>query len=457
MPCCDAHLVFSAVVEASSRSFKMRKPRDGPVGDTSATDDSEVLVRHGLARVHNIADVRERARRRLPRPLFDFVDGAAENEWTASANRRDFDDLVIRPRMATGAPPPVLDTTVLGVPISMPLMLAPCGMIRAVHPDAEPGVARAADEAGTLSILSLSAGTPMESVAESMAPGRRWCQAYFFDGRRGTEAMLNRAKAAGFDTLVITVDMPVAGNRERDVRNRIDRPLGVNVRSAIDMAPHIARRPEWFLGFMRDGMPLSMVNLPTFRPGLTALTAANVVRLTPPTWSDVTWARELWDGPVVVKGIVSGDDARNAVDSGADAIVVSNHGGRQLDGLPSTITALPEVAEAVGSQVELLLDGGVRRGAHVLKAVSLGARAVLVGRPYVYGLAMAGTAGVSKVLDIFRDEMARALMLSGYSTVSELGPDWVQNRRTSPLGVGGSDGQASDSLALSARTRLTSR
>jgi isopentenyl diphosphate isomerase/L-lactate dehydrogenase-like FMN-dependent dehydrogenase len=202
------------------------------------------------------------------------------------------------------------------------------------------------------------------------------------------------------------------------------------------MAPHIARHPGWFLGFVRDGMPLSMVNVPTSQAGLTALTAASVVRLTPPTWSDVAWARELWGGPVVIKGVVTGDDARRAVDSGADAIVVSNHGGRQLDGISSTIAALPEVADAVGMQVELLLDGGVRRGTDVLKAVSLGARAVLVGRPYVYGLAMAGEAGVGRVLGIFRDEMSRALMLSGYSQVSELGPDWVQSRQARIAALG---------------------
>lgn len=382
-------------------------------------------MRRAVARAHNWADVREGARRRLPRPLFDYVDGAAEDETTHAANRRDFGSLTIRPRVAAGTQAPVLDTTVLGVPLSLPVILAPCGLIRAVHPDAEPGAARAADDAGTLSILSVAAGTAMEAVAAEMAPGRRWIQVYFHDGRRGTELLLDRARAAGFDTLVLTVDVPAPGNRERDVRNGIDRPLGVNVRSAMVMGPHIARHPGWFAGFLRDGMHMSTVNLPESR-----------IDATPPSWSDIAWARDRWRGPVIIKGIMTGDDALRAIDAGADAIVVSNHGGRQLDGVCSTIAALPEVAQAVGGQIELLLDGGVRRGTDVLKAVSLGARAVLVGRPYVYGLAMAGTAGVRKVLDIFRDEMARALTLSGYSRLSDLGPGWVNRPARETFGSG---------------------
>lgn len=368
--------------------------------------------------IHNIDEARDLARKRLPRVLYDYVDGGAEDETTLRLNRSAYSAVNLRGRVCQPVAEPVLATTVLGTPISLPIILAPCGMVRAVHPDGDPGVARAAAAAGTISVLSVASGSPMEDTARAIASGRRWFQISFFGGRDGTGIILDRAMEAGFDHLVISVDSSKAGNREREARHQLPKYLNVSTRSAIHFGPQMARHPAWLRRFIADGMPLLPANIPNQRNG--------VLNLTPPSWDDIEWAVERWPGPVIVKGIMHPGDARRAVAAGAAAVVVSNHGGRQLDGLPGTFSVLPDVVDAVGGSAEVLLDGGLRRGTDIIKALAAGARAVLIGRPYIYGLAVGGQAGVELVLEIFRTEMSRALGLMNCPSVSDLDCSWIQ-------------------------------
>lgn len=377
------------------------------------------------ARCHNVSDVRRAAKRALPRPLFDFVDGSADDEQTMNANRSAFSSVTFRPRMAVDVPNPDLSTTVVGSSLALPILLAPCGMIRSVHPDAEPGVARAAASRGTVSILSSAAGTSLETVAKSTPGTSHWFQLYFLGGRSGALDLMRRAADAGFTTLVVTVDTPMPGNRERDVRNGLSQKLGVNLASARSMGPHIARHPRWFYGFLRDGLPLSFGNMPASTAGITPLLATTMLQVAQPSWEDIAWARREWNGPLLVKGLTTGDDARRALEGGADGVIVSNHGGRQLDGLPASLYSLIEVVEELQGEAELLLDGGIRRGSDVAKALALGATAVIVGRPYVYGLAIGGQSGVDRVLEILATELSRTLRLLGCPSVRQLDSSWV--------------------------------
>ena len=372
-------------------------------------------------RILNVTDGRRRARRVLPPVVFDYIDGGADDECTMQANEAAFADLVFVPRMAVDTGVPQLATTVLGSPVSMPVLLAPCGLVRVIHPDAGPGVARAAANQGTLCVLSTVAGSSLEDVVASSS-GPLWFQLYASGGRSELEVLVDRARAGAVRALVITIDTPVLGNRERDVRHGVTPPLRVTTHNAVHLGPQVLSRPKWTLRMVRDGLKLAGAP----RPDATVSADATAMTGSPFTWDDVEWLRASWSGSLVVKGLLTADDARRAVQAGADAVVVSNHGGRQLDGAPATIRALPEVVSAVGGDAEVLMDGGVRRGGDVVKALALGARAVLVGRPYLYGLAVAGEAGVERVLDILRVEMARTLALMGCASVHELGPDSVQ-------------------------------
>lgn len=378
----------------------------------------------------SVEDVRRKARRRTPKMVFDYVDGGARAELTMRANRDAFDEIVFRPRMAVRVADPDLSTTVLGERVALPVLLAPCGGLRAVHPHGESGAARAAHRAGTVFCLSSAAGTSIEQVAQD-APGSRWFQLYFLGGRAGAERLVDRAAAAGYRTLVVTVDTAVAGVRERDVRNGMTAGPYVNARNIARFAPHVAVRPRWLWNFARDGFSVDLANAAALGPGgapMTPLEASGGMYAEPPTWDDMRWLRERWTGPLVVKGIVTAEDARLAVDLGADAVVVSNHGGRQLDGAPATARALPEVVDAVADRAEVLLDSGVRRGTDVMKAVALGARAVMIGRAFVYGLAAGGEPGVDAVLELLREEMRNSMQLLGCDAVGALDTSWLAPR-----------------------------
>ena len=376
-------------------------------------------------RVVNIEDLRRLARRRLPKVVFDYVDGGAEGEVTLRENRRAFDALTFRPRHAVGLPAADLRTSVLDTELALPVLLAPVGYTRVMHPAGEPAAARAAGAAGTAYILSTVSGYSLEDVKRASA-GTVWYQLYLVGGREVAEAAIERARRAGYSALVVTIDTAVAGLRERDVKNGMTQLLGGRLLAKIPFLPQLLAHPGWLASFLLDGgVPrLANVVLPGVGPMplvdvTTALARAAI------TWDDLRWLRDAWRGPIVVKGVLTGDDARCAVDAGAAAVVVSNHGGRQLDGVPASLRVLPEVVTAVNGRAEVLMDGGVRRGSDVIKAICLGARAVLVGRAYAYGLAAAGEAGVGRALEILRADMERTLKLLGCGSVTKLDRSFV--------------------------------
>jgi isopentenyl diphosphate isomerase/L-lactate dehydrogenase-like FMN-dependent dehydrogenase len=376
-------------------------------------------------RVVNVEDLRRLARRRLPQIIFEYIDGGAEDEVTLRANRDAFAAVTFRPRQAVAVPVCDLRTAVLGAELALPALLAPVGYSRAMHPDGELGAARAAGAAGTGYILSTVSGYGLEDVRAATA-GPVWYQLYPIGGRAAAEAAIARARGAGFSALVVTVDTGVAGLRERDIRNGMGELVGGPLLAKLRYLPQLLTHPRWLMSFLLHGGLPVLPNIVIPGQGPMPLVDVNTaLGHTPITWADLRWVRDLWPGPIVIKGVLTGEDARRAVDAGAAAVVVSNHGGRQLDGAPASLRALPEVVAAVNGQAEVLMDGGIRRGSDILKAICLGARAVLLGRAYAYGLAAAGEAGVARVLEILRADLERSLKLLGCAAISNLGRSFV--------------------------------
>jgi isopentenyl diphosphate isomerase/L-lactate dehydrogenase-like FMN-dependent dehydrogenase len=387
---------------------------------------NSTLSRRYSIRARNIADLRDIARSRLPKVIFDYIEGGAEDEFTLRENRSAFQAITFRPRQAVTREPCDLRTRIVGHDLSSPVLLAPVGYSRIMHADGEVAAARAAGDAGTVFILSSISGHRMEDVRNA-STGPVWYQLYLIGGRAAAEAAIARAAQAGFSALVVTVDTPVAGNRERDYRNGMRELMGKNVFAKLPFLSQFLSHPRWLLNFLLDGgMPkLANIGIPGQGPlPLTDVTTALAHAAV--TWKDLQWMREIWPAPIIVKGILTGDDAKRAVDCGAAAVIVSNHGGRQLDSTCASLRALPEVVDAVGSQVDVLMDGGIRRGSEVVKALCLGARAVLVGRAYVYGLAAAGEAGVALSLSILREDLERTLKLLGCSSISKLNSSFIE-------------------------------
>ncbi len=381
---------------------------------------SRSLDERAATRLHSVEDARRAARRRLPAVVYDYVEGAADDEVTMARNASACAGVTFRPRMAGGPFEPRLDTTVLGTRVALPVLLAPCGLVRLLHPDGPAGVARAAVGRGTVSVLSTVAGSPVEDVAAA-AGVPMWFQLYAAGGLAEADALCGRALDAGVEVLVITVDTPALGNRTRDVRNGVAPPLRIDTRNAVPLGFQVLRRPLWAAQLAATGLRLSTRGAGPAGHGSGMLQAV----ASPFSWGDVAHLRARWPGSLVVKGILGGHDARRAIEVGADAVVVSNHGGRQLDGGPATLDVLPEVVDAAGRDAEVLVDGGIRRGSHVVAALALGARAVMVGRPYLYGLAAAGEDGVTRVLELLEWEMRRAMLLLGCRSVQDLGPSWL--------------------------------
>ena len=378
------------------------------------------------SQVVNIGDLRRLAQRRLPKSVFDYLDGGAEAELTLAENCRAFRDVTFRPRGAVAIADCNLKTTVLGHELSFPAMLAPVGYSRLMHPGGEVAAARAAGEAGTGYILSTISGHKLEDV-KAATGGPVWYQLYLLGGRDAAEGALDRARRAGFSALVITVDTPVAGMRERDPRNGMKELLGPSLFAKIPYVPDILAHPSWLVSFLLDGgVPrLENIVLPGKGP-MELLDVASALSKAVVTWEDLRWIRQLWSGPIVVKGLLTGEDAKRAVDEGAAAVVVSNHGGRQLDSVSPTLRALPEVVAAVNGQIEVLMDGGIRRGGDIVKAICMGARAILIGRAYAYGLAAAGEAGVARAIEILRGDVERTLRLLGCPSVTALDRSYVE-------------------------------
>jgi len=375
-------------------------------------------------RVVSIEDFRPIAQRRIPQSVFDYLDGGAEGEVTLRENCRVFEDITFRPRHAVAVPACALCTRVLGFDLALPFLLAPVGYSRLMHPGGEVAAARAAGAAGTAYILSTISGHRLEDV-KSGSSGPVFYQLYLMGGRGAAEAVIERARVAGFSALVVTIDTPVSGIRERDYRNGMKELISGSPLQKIQFLPQVLSRPGWLTAFLRDGGLPSLPNVVIPGKGPMPLVDINAALAeSAVTWADLRWIRELWRGPIVVKGVLTGDDGRRAVDEGAAAISVSNHGGRQLDCVPSS-RALPEVVSAVNGQVEILMDGGIRRGTDIVKAICLGARAVLCGRAYAYGLAAAGEAGVTRAIEILRTDLERSLRLLGCSSVAALDRSYV--------------------------------
>jgi len=376
--------------------------------------------------VVSIADFRPLARKRLPKSVFDYLDGGADGEMTLRENCRAFDDITFRPRCAVAFSDCGLKTNVLGYELSFPAMLAPVGYSRLMHPGGEISAASAAGKAGTGYILSTISGHPMEKV-RAASTGPVFYQLYLMGGREAAEAAIERAKAVGMSGLVVTIDTPVAGLRERDFRNGIKELMGTDPFAMVPFLPDVLFRPGWLLRFLKDGGVPKLANVVIPGKGamemmdVAAALAASAVK-----WEDLRWIREMWKGPIVVKGVLTGEDARRAVDEGAAAVSVSNHGGRQLDGVRPSIRALPEVVAAVNGQIEVWMDGGVRRGSDIVKALCLGARTVLCGRAYAYALSAAGEAGVSRALQILRTDVERTVRLLGCASVGTLDRSYVE-------------------------------
>jgi L-lactate dehydrogenase (cytochrome) len=371
-----------------------------------------------LARVRTTEDFRRLARRRTPRAVFEYVDGAAERETSLQRDVAAFDAVEFRPRVLRDVAAVDTGTTVLGAPVDFPVVLGPTGFTRMMRAEGEPAVARAAGRAGVPYALSTMGTTSVEDLADAAAATDRWFQLYLWKDRPRSKELLARASAAGFRTLVLTVDVPVAGARLRDVYNGLTVPPRLSARTLADMARH----PRWVLDALTTE-PLSFASLGAADELATLI---NTVFDPTATVADVAWLREQWQGPIVVKGVMRVDDAKDLVAAGADGIAVSNHGGRQLDRAPVPLRALPDVVDAVGDNAEVYLDGGIRSGADVAAAVALGARAAFVARPYLYALMAAGEPGVDHLLTLLRTDYARTLQLLGATATDQLDRDLVR-------------------------------
>lgn len=381
-------------------------------------------VARRLARAASVADLREIARRRLPRGVFDYIDGAAEDERTMAENSAAYTRIGFRPRVLRDMSSVDPSTMVLGRPVPFPLVLSPTGFGRIADPPGELAVARAAARADLPYTLSTLGTRSIEEVA-AVSNGRKWFQVYVWRDRGLVKDMIGRARDSGYEALVLTVDTAVLGRRERDVRRGFSLPPKIGLSTLIDGALH----PGWTWSFARSE-PIKFANVLGHEvgDGSNAVSLAEYInsQFDPSlSWSDIAWMREHWDGPIVVKGIQTVEDAVIAADNGVEAVALSNHGGRQLDSAPTPIELVAPVTDAVGDRVEVYCDGGVRRGSDIVKAVALGARACMAGRAYLYGLGAAGERGVDFVLNLLDSDVRRTMALVGANTVADLSRDTV--------------------------------
>ena len=381
------------------------------------------MHRNSLSRhAHSLADMRQLARRRLPRVVFDFVDGAAEDELAMRRNEAAFAETRLLPRPLEGTETRDQSIELFGERLSGPVLVGPTGLAGLLYPRAEVATARAALSAGTVYTMSHASTVSIEDLARQLT-GNLWMQVFVYRDRDLTRALAERAHASGYRALVLTIDNQVPGWRERDMRNGFTVPLRLGLANILDMGLHV----RWLLR-MALGPRFTLANYSREGDSDIMSLAAKMSSLLDPAagWKDVEWLRRLWDRPLLLKGVLHPEEARRAVALGIDGIIVSNHGGRQLDAAPASVEALPAIVDAVAGKVPVLLDGGVRRGSDVLKALALGARACLIGRPHLWGVSVAGEAGVAWVLQLLRTEIDRVMAMCGWDRLSDVDRSAVQ-------------------------------
>jgi L-lactate dehydrogenase (cytochrome) len=376
-------------------------------------------TRRRLLRALTINDLRSLARRRTPRAVFDYADGAADEEISLHRARRLFQTLEFRPSVLRDVSTVDTTTSLLGRPSALPFAFAPTGFTRMMNHQGECAVVRVAEKYGIPYALSTLGTTSIEEVAAAAPEARKWFQLYIWKDRTACEELMTRAKAAGFEALMLTVDVPVAGLRLRDIRNGFSIPPSLTVKTVVEAAAH----PAWWINLLTT-TPLSFASLSSWDRTVAEL----IDELFDPTMTmaDLEWLRSFWDGPLIIKGIQTVDDARRVADAGADAIVLSNHGGRQLDRAPVPLRLVPDVIDAVGDRTEVWLDTGIMSGADIVASAALGAKAVLVGRAYLYGLMAGGERGVERAVEILSREIRRTMQLLGVRSIGELGPQHVR-------------------------------
>ena len=382
------------------------------------------MTKRSIASCYKVEDFRELARKRLPSPMFHYIDGAAEDEWTYRRNTLAFNEHELVPRFLIDVENIDTSVEVLGQKISWPFLCSPTGFHRLFHHDGESGAGRAASRAGTIFCLSTISTTTIEEVAQS-SEGPKVFQIYVLRDRGLSEEYIERCKEANYDALCLTVDVPSNGRRERDLRTGMTVPPRLTIRSYLDIATHL----DWSFNYLLHKTP-SMVNIehkvPKGTSDISVMDFMNNQFDRSVTWEDAAWMIKKWNKPFAIKGILSVEDAKKAVDVGASAIMVSNHGGRQMDGCPAPIEVLAEVVAAVGDEVEVILDGGIRRGTHILKAIAMGARACMGGRAYLYGLAAGGEEGAYRSLNLLKEEVHNNMILLGTRNLKEISFDHLR-------------------------------
>ena len=372
----------------------------------------------------NLDDFRVLAKKRLPRMVYDYLDGGADDEVTLGRNQSSFSNIQLMPRALRDVSNIDLSTTVLGQQVDIPVLLSPTGQTRMFHHSGESAVARAAAKAGTIYSLSSVSSTSIEDTAAA-SDGPKWFQIYVWRDREVIKEFMDRCRESGYNALCLTVDLPVHGNRERDLRNQLTFPAAVAPKVVADVLSH----PRWLYNYLTHPK-IEIANVKGSRNAsvpkeVTLLDYVSKQLDSSVNWDDAAWMIEQWDGPFIIKGIVNPEDAKRAVEIGARAIIVSNHGGRQLDFMPPTIEVLPQIVKAVAGRAEILLDSGVRRGTDVIKALALGATAVMIGRPYLYALAAGGEAGVDRMFELLRAELMRDMAMLGCTKISDLTPEYI--------------------------------